>query len=312
VDECSIATPNWLTAEPDWDCVEDLNFFRTRPEYRTYIQPPSRSELGDTWELRPLAEKLEYDEDGSLRSMWLAAPGFQSVNHYLLAGHETRCREVAPPVGPTISDFYFSDQDRHLSGLYCFARDHLRALADDDADVAPAQVAQDKSDVLTDSESDDDDGYVAERPSIMRTRLIFRDVANIQNSENAGSPNTLHDLSLDSEGFGSTLSPTKRREEQVELLRDRKTLDMESTRLRTRQTNDKALYKRLSGISGATKCLVTALPVQAPFEEWEEELLGQGVMQQLLPPFLPSFVQHSGGAPLSPAASIELGSPGKF
>ena len=316
IDESIIATPSWLTMEPTWE-VQELNFFRTRPEYRTYLQPPARSEIEDTWELRPVADKLEYDEDGSLRSLWLETPGFQSVNRYLLAGHETRSTAVAPPVGPTISDFYTSDQDRHLSGLYCFARDHLRTLVEDDVDIAPPQQAQDKGDVLTDSESDDDEGYVAERPSIARARNIFRDVGSLHENEATPSSPTHLDMSLESDGFGM-LSPTKRREEQVELLRDRKTLDLESSLLRQRQGKDKELYKRMLDISNSTKCLVSALPVQAPFEEWEQQLLQEGIMESLLPPLLQSFVQHSGanGANLGaliPVNTLDLaGSPGRF
>jgi len=309
-DENSVVSPSWLTAEPQWE-IKELNFFRARPEYRTYMQAPSRSEIDDTWEMRPLAENLSYDEDGSLRSTWLAAPGFQSVNCYLLAGQESRNADVAPPVGPTITDFYLSDQDRHLSGMYCFSRDHLRSLTELDLDVAPPQMAQDKGDVLTDSESDDDDGYVADRPSIQWARRIFRDGTILQQGVELTSPAL--DTSIDSDGFGA-LSPTKRREEQVELLRDRKMLDLESSLLRLRQARDKELFKRMYNISQASKCLLNALPVQAHFDEWEEELLQSGAMDQLLPPLLQSFVQHSlvHDGNLSPMRSIMIGSPEKF
>lgn len=307
VDESTIATPEWLTMEPSME-VKELNFFRSRPEHRSYMQGPSRSEINELWELRPHAERLEYNEDGSLRSMWLAVPGFQSVNQYLLAGQETRNTGVAPPVGPTISDYYLSDQDRHLSGLYCFSRDHLRSLVEEDLDVAPPQFAQDQGDVLTDSESDDDEGYVAERPSIQRARKLFRDGNTLQNEDQASSP--MLDMSLESDGFGA-LSPTKRREEQVELLRDRKTLDLEITLLRQRQASDNELWKRMIEVSNATKCLVAALPLQAPFDEWEQDLIRSGAMD-ILPPPLQSFVQHSlvHEGSLSPAHSIVM-SPAK-
>lgn len=157
------------------------------------------------------------------------------------------------------------DHDRHLSGLHCFARDHTRSLTEDDPDIAPLQQGQDKGDVLTDSESDDDDGYVAERPSIQLARKIFR--------EPAPAPLDSDPASLDaaSDGFG-LLSPTKRREEQVELLRDRKTLDLESSLLRARQDRDKAVAQRLVEISQASRCLLLALPVQLPFCVYEDEL----------------------------------------
>ena len=304
VDESTIATPEWLTMEPSWE-VKELNFFCSRPEHRTYMQEPFRSEISESWKLRPHAERLEYDEDGSLRSMWLAAPGFHSVNQYLLACQETRSSGVAPPVGPTLSDYYLSDQDRHLSGLYCFSRDHLRSLYEDDFDVAPPQFAQDQGDVLTDSESDDDEGYVAERPSMQGARRLFRDGNYLQNEDQVSS--SMLDTSLESDGFGA-LSPTKRREEQVELLRDRKTLDLESTLLRQRQASDNELWKRMIEVSKATKCLVAALPLQAPFDEWEQDLIGSGAMEDILPPPLHSFIQHSlvHEGSLSPVHSIAL------
>lgn len=71
-DEISgITTPAWLTSAPKWS-PGDLDFFCTRPEYRTYMQPPRRSEKDEDWELRPFAEHLQYDEDNSLRSMYVA------------------------------------------------------------------------------------------------------------------------------------------------------------------------------------------------------------------------------------------------
>jgi hypothetical protein len=99
-------------------------------------------------------------------------------------------------------------------------------------------MAQDTGDVLTDSESDDDDGFVADRPSIQWARRIFRDGTILPAGGNLTS--TALDTSIDSDGFGA-LSPTKRREEQVELLRDRKMLDLESSLLRLRQARDKEL-----------------------------------------------------------------------
>lgn len=315
-DEGSIVAPAWLTAQPTYG-PKDLDFFQTRPEYRVYMQPPSRSEKDEDWELRPYSEILTYDEDTSLRSLWLRTPGFLSVNTYLLAGHATRNVDPPKAAGPTISDFYMPDLDRHLSGMVSFASDHLRALMEDDPDIAPPQVGQDKADVLTDSESDDDDGYVIERPSIMRARRIFRNASSLQTAED-GFPSAL-DRSFESDGFGM-LSPTKKREEQVELLRDRKMLDLESTLLRLRQDNEKTIFQKLRKISEASTCVASALQVQAPFHTYEDELVSEGIMERLLPPLPSSFVQHSliHDGPMSPnqsttlAGSFLLGSPGKF
>jgi len=314
-DETSIASPEWLTAEPTWS-LADLNYFQTRPDFRTYMQAPSRTEKDGDWSLRPFAEHFVFDEDNSLRSEWMKTPGFQSVNRYLLAGHESRTAGQVPPVGPTISDFYVSDTDRHLSGMYCFSRDHLRSLVENDVDIAPLQVAQDKGDVLTDSESDDDDGYVAERPSIAKAKKIFRDATSLeQQADDAVDAGASLDMSMESDGFG-LLSPTKRREEQVELMRDRKTLELEASLLRVRQQNDEALFRRLIEVSKSTKCLINALQLQVPFSLYEEDLVKSGRVEQLLPPLLKSFVQHSHlhEGSLSPTKSLldlslSIGSP---
>jgi hypothetical protein len=200
--------------------------------------------------------------------------------------------------------------------MYCFSRDHLRSLVEDDADIAPLQVAQDKGDVLTDSESDDDDGYVAERPSITKAKKIFRDATSLeQQADDAADAGASLDISMESDGFG-LLSPTKRREEQVELMRDRKTLELEASLLRIRQQNDKALFQRLIEVSKSTKCLINALQLQVPFSLYEEDLVKSGRVEQLLPPLLKSFVQHSHlhEGSLSPTKSLldlslSIGSP---
>lgn len=174
---------------------------------------------------------------------WQRSPGFLSINRYLLGGQEIRNTDPPPPCGPTLIDFYMPDNDRHLSGLNCFANDSGRSLMEDDVDVAPQQVRQDKGDVLTDSESDDDNGYVAELPSILRARKIFREDASLPTDDTNPLSPAHFTISLESDGFGM-LSPTKRREEQVELLRDRKMLDLESSLIRARQEHEKAISLR--------------------------------------------------------------------
>jgi hypothetical protein len=100
---------------------------------------PRRSELDADWVLSPDSEHLVYKPDPSLRSTWCSKPGFQSANIYLLANQESRNRDPPPPPGPTLSDYYLPQADRHRSGLGCFAKDHLREH-EWDADVAALQV----------------------------------------------------------------------------------------------------------------------------------------------------------------------------
>lgn len=67
INERTIAAPDFLTAAPKWS-PKDLDYFRTHPEYRSYMQVPSLSEKDDDWDLRPFSENLQYDVDNSLRS----------------------------------------------------------------------------------------------------------------------------------------------------------------------------------------------------------------------------------------------------
>lgn len=170
----------------------------------------------------------------------------------MLGNYESRNRNPPPPPGPTLStDFYLLDTDRHASGLSCFARDHLRGTSEWDPDVAPLQRKQDKEDYLTDSESDeeeDDPEYAKSiRPSMDKVRKILRPPKNTEETVDTTAKNKskgkaavatspappLTNDTIGSEGFGlsehDVLEEGQRKEEQVELLRDRKTLDLEST-----------------------------------------------------------------------------------
>lgn len=111
--------------------------------------------------------------------------GFASVNTYLLGEHESRNKSDPPPPGPTISDFYTQSSDRHKSGMWAFANDHLRGTFEPDSDVPPLQTKQDVADYLTDSESDDEDEYEDTRPTISRVKSILRpsQIANEANEE---------------------------------------------------------------------------------------------------------------------------------
>ena len=197
-------------------------------------------------------------------SSWCNKAGFLSTNIYLLGNQESRNRDPPPAPGPNLSsDYYLPDGDRHRSGLGCYSRDHLRGPLEWDADVPPLQQRQDKRDYLTDSESDNEDGYGDFKPTLARVRKllippppkIVEPVAVLAGKGGkdakkgapaaapapapapvvvaAAAPLTAD--TLQSEAFGA-LEEGQRREEQVELLRDRKTLDLESTILRARKT----------------------------------------------------------------------------
>ena len=212
---------------------------------------------------------------------WLQAPGFLSTNVYLMAAYETRDSNIPrdvlplPPPGPTLIDFYFPDHDRHVSGLNCFAVDHTRALYDDDADVKELQTKQDPLDHLTDSESDDDDAYAGPRPSMTRVKqaLAAPPAPVIPLAVNAPPPAAAAEPPAKSAPAGkqkgapaaavpekaaeavvpkSKMDPAEelqvdleeRNNEQVELLRDRKILEMESYLLKLRQKDADDIAKK--------------------------------------------------------------------
>ena len=60
-------------------------------------------------------------------------------------------------------------------GLTCYSSDHLRGLLEKDGDVGALQTHQSKQDCLTDSESDNEDGYSGpdRKPSMGRVRKIL-------------------------------------------------------------------------------------------------------------------------------------------
>jgi hypothetical protein len=116
---------------------------------------------------------------------------------------------------------------------------------------------QDKKDYLTDSESDNEDGYGDFKPSIARVRKLLKPpppkveeapaptgkggkadpkkAAPAPAAAAAPTPAPLTSDTMQSEAFSTMLEEGQRREEQVELLRDRKTLDLESTILKARK-----------------------------------------------------------------------------
>jgi len=211
----------------------------------------------------------------------------------LLDGQETRNSDTAGPSGPTLIDFYLPDCDRHSSGLQCFAADHTRSYAESDTDIAPLQVRQDKADHLTDSESDDEEVYAVAKPSIENARGIVRTLDG-----GAESPSKPLNSSLDSIDFAK-LDASQRIEEQVELMRDRKTLDLESSLLRIRREKTDSVAKLLTVISKESKCIVQALPTMIPFSSYEEKLHRLEEIEVQFPSALTPFVEDGANSTIN-------------
>lgn len=186
---------------------------------------------------------------------------------YALGRQESRSVDPSAAPGPTLVDYYLPDIDLHASGLNCFFFDHTRGLTAIDPDLPSLQHKLDKADQLTDSESDDDDGYVGVRPSNKVVKEILAKVppppepvvepdagkkggakgkAAAAPPAKAAAPPAAAPVkpvevappmtsdTLGTDAF-SALNDEDRKSEQVELLRDRKILDMESQLLKDRQ-----------------------------------------------------------------------------
>lgn len=104
---------------------------------------------------------------------WCRQPGFLSANIYLLGNAESRNADPDPQPTPVLSDYHLLDNDRHASGLGCYSKDHLRAPLEKDAEIKPLQRAQDKKDYLTDSESDNEDGYGDFKPTMEKVKKLL-------------------------------------------------------------------------------------------------------------------------------------------
>jgi len=212
---------------------------------------------------------------------WCNLPGFTASNIYLLGGQESLNRDVPPSSpGPTLIDYFLPDNDRHLSGLSCYAKDHLRNAIEWDHDITKLQHRQNKYDILTDSESDNEDAaYGDYKPSMERVRMLLKppppkvkveasitsDTKGKKSSSSTkgkesssvkpstttvsatvvdNNNNILDNNNLDT--FSTALlHEDERKEEQVELLSDRKILEMESTILKTRRKKVEDFTDRL-------------------------------------------------------------------
>ena len=223
---------------------------------------------------------------------------FSSVNTYLLGQAESRWRDEKqiPPIGPTLLfDYYHPDHDRHASGLNCFRQDHLRNTNEWDPDVLPPQENADPEDYLTDSESDNDDEFAGDGSHISH-KITVKQVKKMLKPSAPPEPVAVVDPKAkgkDAKGKAApaptpapvaqpeddegeldfaALTEKEKKEEQVELMRDRKTLDLESTWTRSRQKMFDEVSKRLQEVSKQSQCVITALPVQLPFHQYEDEV----------------------------------------
>jgi hypothetical protein len=150
------------------------------------------------------------------------------------------------------------------------SKDHLRSLTGTDLDFTPLQVSQSSDDRLTDSESDDDEKYDEEKPSIAKVRKMLRSYAKEEEKTVEVAPVNPKDKGAkggggaksarkeeiaaaqspppskaesDAEAFGLGGDPNKV-DTQVELLRDRKILDLASELIKRNQKNASDISER--------------------------------------------------------------------
>lgn len=341
-EEIDVATPSWLAKKGEFT-LSDINFSRPRPDLRIYSICPKRKETDHDWTLRPFGIKLDYDYDTSWGGSLLRnASGFASAHHYLLGAHEMRTGQDPPAAsGPTLTDFYCPDTDRHLSGLNCFTRDHERTLTSRDPDIAPATEYLENDDILTDSESDDDDAYKKSypvdlktginsgKPSLAAARQVLRAVPSVEMTAPpsptgkgkkaapapaptpvataTSGPDTANSMA---ESFA--LKDGDRRNDQVELMRDRKILDMQNMFKKQREKNANDITDRLSTISEGSKCQLFALRVQRFFHSYESSVYSE--VERLLPEPQSLFVEPSRKMIYNQSMMLTggtIGSPGK-
>lgn len=173
-------------------------------------------------------------------------PGFMSAHTYLLGSYASRIGDPYPQPGPTLSNFYMPDGDRHGSGLCCMRNDYTRALLEDDHDVSPLQLRLAREDQLTDSESDDDEVYDQPKPTMRTVKDILHfqppppvEVEEVPAAKGKKGAKKLEPAvpapvveapapaqsEMDNTDAFSVLDDEKRRLDQVELMRDRKILE---------------------------------------------------------------------------------------
>ena len=99
---------------------------------------------------------------------------------------------------------------------------------------------QDKSDYLTDSESDDDDEYPEGEVSIKNVRKILKPLGAGKGEKEGEEEESAEE------------AYNERKETQVEMLIDRKRMELASTVLKSRMTRQDMIANRLVGPIGPT------------------------------------------------------------
>jgi hypothetical protein len=193
----------------------------------------------------------------------LNAGGFLSANMYILGAVESRSVDPIPNTGPFLSQTFMQDVDRHASGLSFYSRDHQRGLLEQDPDIGPLQRNFDPADELTDSDSDNEEVYVPMKPSLAAVKRIIsspppqpaiaavpvvdpkakggKGVAAPAPVISTPAPNTAD--TLNSEAF-SVLDENDKKRDQVELMRDRKILELGSSIRKEREARVDAITSR--------------------------------------------------------------------
>lgn len=236
--------PSWLGCE---ETVPKEEIFGrdlavSRPEFRIYSPELSCRETCPDWILQPYSN-FEYDTPSTLRTRFLTilyiykfirmleTPGFHAAQCYLLASYTSRIADSLPPLGPTIADFYLPDADLHASGLSSFSTDYHQSIHALDSDIPSLQEKLMSEDYLTESESDNDDDYQVPKPSLDKVKEILCSSFSTQLSEPLSKKVSIPTPQTPTADAFSVLDEANRKVEQVELMRDRKSLEL-STHLR--------------------------------------------------------------------------------
>ena len=225
----------------------DRDFSLIRPHLRIFTPDILSQEMELDWVLRPTISKFQDDIDSTLRTRsLLPLPSLTSVQTYLLGGYEGRVGNLPTP-SSTITDFYLPDSDIHGSGLCCSSLDHRTALADEEFTVTSLHQKLSREDYLTDSESDDDEVYPDLKPTFSNVRDILHPlVKDVVQGGNENKPTKLvHQTQvLDSHDGESVLDLADRKFDQVELMRDRKTLEHATHLRQLRESKSNQLIHR--------------------------------------------------------------------
>lgn len=183
-----------------------------------------------------------------------------------------------------------------------------------DPDIDPIQTKQEREDVLTDSESDDEDRYSSPPPSMVMVRILLRqripddtlavekESAKVKGGRKAEKVDKSKEKGKFAENLTHITNPTENldiafsalgdeeiKEDQVESLRDRKTLELESHLLNEckvfagevaeRLANIRQVAElcpqlfiifRLANVSRSSLCVAVSMPVQMPFHFYED------------------------------------------